>query len=270
MVFDKQDLYATVKWLSIFIIIAFIVLAVLEVRSDAFPVGSSGTTAELAKQQNKHLPQKGVAESYFDVPIEEEGTIFKGLPDYLVKIEEGKLYNEADLGCYDNDDIISEIKGTGQTCKTWAPKVTDIYYKRAPDATVPTTVEAGLNNYFVAGNGQEYSFAEICPETTNQDRPVACVYKKGEKFAKLSDRLGNIIDIVQERQNNRLSNLDSSIRIHTVDSNRLYTKPFVADFLKYENTLGMNTGQPDDSGPFAKLADLDLYGQVRKGQLGNV
>ena len=268
MVFDKQDLYSTVKWLSVFIIIAFIVLAVLEVKSDAFSFGSSGTTAELALAQNKHLPRTGVAESYFDVPIEEEGTIFKGLPDYLVKIEEGQLYNEADLGCYDNDDIISEIKGTGQTCKTWAPKVTDIYYKRAPDATVPTTVDDGLNNYFVAGNGQEYSFSEICPETTNQDRPVACVYKKGDKFAKLSDRLGNIIDIVQERQNNRLSNLDSSIRIHSVDSNRLYTKPFVADFLKYENTLGMNTGQPDDSGPFAKLVDLDLYGQVRKGQLG--
>jgi len=99
---------------------------------------------------------------------------------------------------------------------------------------------------------------------------VACVYKKGEKFAKLSDRLGNIIDIVQERQNNRLSNLDSSIRIHSIDSNRLYTKPFVADFLKYENTLGMNTGQPDSGGPFAKLADIDLYGQIRKGQLGNV
>jgi hypothetical protein len=269
MTFDKQDLYATVKWLSVFIITAFIVLAVLEVRSDAFPANSSGTTAELALAQNKHLP-KSVSETYFDVPIEEEGTIFKGLPDYLVKIEEGQLYNEADLGCYDNDDIIAQIKGEGQTCKTWAPIVTDIYYKREPKATVPTTKETGLNNYFVAGNGQEYSFAEICPETTNQDRPVACVYKKGEKFAKLSDRLGNIIDIVQERQNNRLSNLDSSIRIHTVDSNRLYTKPFVADFLKYENTLGMNTGQPDASGPFAKLADIDLYGQIRKGQLGNV
>jgi hypothetical protein len=267
MTFDKQDLYATVKWLIIIIIIGFVVLAVLEIRSDAFPHSSSGTTAELTKTQNKHRPGTGLSESYFDVPIEDEGTIFKGLDDYLVKIEEGKLYNEADLGCYDNDDIISQIKGAGQTCKTWAPNVTDIYYKRAPGDSVPTE-STKLANYFVAGNGQEYSFAEICPETTNQDRPVACVYKKGEKFAKLSDRLGNIIDIVQERQNNRLSNLDSSIRIHTVDSNRLYNKPFITDFLKYENTLGMNTGQPDDSGPFAKLADLDLYGQIRKGQIG--
>lgn len=264
---NKQDLLTVIKWLIVFIVLGFIILAIFEVKNHAFPT-HSGTTSDLAKHQDKFRPPAG-AESYFDVAIEDEGTIFNGLNDYLEKVEEGKLYNEADLGCYDNDNIIADIKGKGQTCKTWAAQVTDIYYKRPPNAPVPTTTPE-TNNYFVAGNGQEYSFAEICPETANQDRPIACIYKKGDKFSKLSDRLGNIIDIVQERQGNRIGNLDSSIRIHTVDANRLYNKPFVADFLKYENTLGMNTGQPDDYGPFAKLADLDLYSQVRKGQLGSV
>jgi hypothetical protein len=222
---NQSELYNIVKWLIILIVIGFAALLVLEVKAYRFETNKS-----LNKSQNKYT------ETYYDVPIEEEGTIFNGLADYLEKIEEGKLYKESDLGCYDNDNIISEIKGEGQTCKTWAANVTDIYYKRKPNESIPTT-ESGKNNYFVSGDGTEYSFAEICPETSNQDRAISCLYKKGEKFNKLGMHLANVIQEVQDRQNNRIGNIDSSIKIHTGDSNRLHNKPYVTDFLRYENAV---------------------------------
>ncbi len=229
---NQPELYNIVKWLIILILIGFTALLVLEVKAYRFE-----TNETLSRTQNKYTGNTDNRnEPYYDVPIEDEGTLFKGLADYLEKIEEGKLYNETDLGCYDNDNIIAEIKGEGQTCKTWAAKVTDIYYKRKPNEPIPTTTQ-GLNNYFVSGTGTEYSFAEICPETSNQDRAISCMYKKGEKFNKLDLRLANVIQEVQDRQNKRINNIDSNIKIHSTDTNRLFNKPYVTDFLRYERNL---------------------------------
>jgi hypothetical protein len=96
------------------------------------------------------------------------------------------------------------------------------------------------NSSFVTDEGKVYSFAELCPVTTNQDRPLRCLYKNASKYTDLSARVGNVIDNLQNTNNVLLDNIDDSITFHTIDENRLYNSQAVSNYLAYESKMNMN------------------------------
>ena len=231
----------TLNYLAFGIIIGFLVLSYLEIKEYYF----------------SSKPVKNT-EKYQDVPTDLKDNTFSGILDYLKQVEDPKLYVNT-LGCYDNDQMIEDIKGKGQTCKTFAPKVMDIYSKEVPGKQ---STSSEKDNYFLTDDGKVYSFAEICPVTSNQSRPIKCLYDEANKFQKMGVKLGNIIEDTQDKHNNTLNHIDSNLSYHIVDNNRLYNKEHVKDFIGYENYLGMNKDVYRNIND--KINDLSLYGKKVK------
>ena len=243
----------TLSYLALGIVIAFLVLIYLEVREYYF-------SSKNIKNKNHTLTHKQHnKERYQDIITNSKNEKYSGIIDYLEKVEDPKLYVNK-LGCYDNDQIIEEIKGKGETCKSFAPKVMDIYSKEAP--TADSADESAKNNYFLTPDGKVYSFAEICPVTSNQSRPIKCLYDEAEKFHQMGIKLGNIIEDTQDKHDNTLNHLDSNISYHIVDNNRLYNKEHVKDFIGYENYLGMNKDIYRNIND--KINDLSLFSKKVK------
>lgn len=231
----------TLNYLTIGIIIGFLVLSYLEIKEYYF----------------SSKPVKNT-EKYQDVTVGFQDKTFTGILDYLKQVEDPKLYVNT-LGCYDNDQMIEDIKGKGHTCKTFAPNVMDIYSKKVPGKK-PKKSEK--DNYFLSDDGKVYSFAEICPVTSNQSRPIKCLYDEADKFQKMGIKLGNIVEDTQDKHNNTLNHIDSNLSYHIVDNNRLYNKEHVKDFIGYENYLGMNKDVYRNIND--KITDLTLYGKKVK------
>ena len=231
----------TLNYLAIGIIIGFLVLSYLEIKEYYF----------------SSKPVKN-SEKYQDITTDLKDNTFTGILDYLKQVEDPKLYVNT-LGCYDNDQMIEDIKGKGQTCKTFAPKVMDIYSKEVPGKNPK---DSEKDNYFLTDDGKVYSFAEICPVTSNQSRPIKCLYDEADKFQKMGIKLGNIVEDTQDKHNNTLNIIDSNLSYHIVDNNRLYNKEHIKDFIGYENYLGMNKDVYRNIND--KITDLSLYGKKVK------
>ena len=200
-------------------------------------------------------------ESFYSLPVELSYTKFPNIVNYLENAEEISLEKDEQAGCFDNDRLLENIKGDGQTCKSWAPKVKNIYFKKEKGVPVPV---GKLDDYFPSSEGREYSFAELCPVTTNQDLPLNCLYKKSAKFNELSSRVAGVIDKTQAKNSVMLDSLDDAISYHIVDNNRLYNMPHVRDFLVYERGQNMNRGLRNSNEDY--LDDLSIYAKKVKGR----
>ena len=196
-------------------------------------------------------------ESFYNVPIELTDTKFPNILNYLENAEEITLSSDENAGCFDNDKLLESIKGTGETCKSWAPKVRDIYYKKAKGEVVPASK---LDNYFPTGEGKEYSFAEICPVTANQDLPIKCLYKKASQFNELGTKVASVIDNVQAKNAVLMDNLDDAVSYHMVDNNRLYNAQHVREFLLHEKKQNMNRNIRNTTADY--LDDLAIYSNL--------
>lgn len=242
----------TLTYLAIGIILGFIILSYLEIKEYYF-------SAKLLKNKNAKLLNK---ENYNDIPHNLTDNKYSSIFDYLEKVEDPKLYVNT-LGCFDNDQMIEDIKGVGETCKTWVPKVMNIYNKEPPNKNSNNgELAIEKDEYFLSDDGKVYSFAEICPITSNQSRPIKCLYNEANKFQQMGIKLGNIIEDTQDKHETKINQLDSNLGYHIVDNNRLYNKEHIKDFIGYENYLGMNKDVYRNVND--KITDLSLFGQKMK------
>jgi hypothetical protein len=196
-------------------------------------------------------------DKFYNVPYGLEGKTYNNIVDYLEKAEELNFNTDAEIGCFDNDLLVEKIKGSGNTCIKWAPNVIDIRYKPSIGTPVPTNM---VDSSFVTDEGKAYSFAELCPVTTNQDRPLRCLYKTASNYTDLSTRIGNVIDNLQTTNNIILDNIDDSMSFHAIDENRLYNTQAVKDYLKYEQKMNMNKNIRQNIED--NLDDLNLYASM--------
>jgi hypothetical protein len=254
MIENNYNINKVLWYLAIGIFIVFIILIIMEINEYYFSSKELKNTNTIQQLSNTVDDNK---ETYNNVDISSiTNSKYSGILDYLEQVEDPKLYSNT-LGCYDNDQMIEDIKGTGETCKSFAPKVINIYNKEKANNT-----NAENEDYFLADDGKVYSFAEICPVTSNQSRPIKCLYDEANKFQEFSIKLGNIIDDTQDTHDNKLHHIDSNLSYHIVDNNRLYNKEHVKDFIGYENYLGMDKDIYRNIND--KINDLDLYSKKVK------
>lgn len=254
----------TLSYLALAIVVAFIVLIGLEINEYYFSskvLKNTNTDSTFIKSNNKHITSNEkfeevdtIALNNLDISEIESGK-YNSIMDYLEQVEDPKLYIHT-LGCYDNDQMIEDIKGKGETCKTYGQKVINIYNKKKPKKGESNT------DYFLTTDGKVYSFAEICPVTSNQSRPLKCLYDEANKFNEMSIKVGNIIEDIQDKHEHNLNNIDTDMGYHIVDNNRLYNKEHIKDFIGYENYLGMNKDIYRNIND--KINDLSLYSQKVK------
>lgn len=207
-----------------------------------------------AMEYYAEIPSVRAKDKFYNVPYGLEAKQYKNIVDYLENGEELNFNTDAEIGCFDNDLLLEKIKGTGNTCIKWAPKVLDIYYKKQAGITMPQNMS---DSSFVTDDGKSYSFAELCPVTSNQDRPLRCLYKNASQYTDLSTRVGNVIDNLQTSNNVLLDNIDDTLAFHTVDENRLYNSQAITDYLAYERKMDMNKNIRNNIGD--NLDDLALY-----------
>ena len=248
--------------LACFIVLA--ILVILETYSYYFAAAGSARTDKLARSSDWHLgTQNGINEGFDVIDPKDEVAQFPDIIDYIERVEEPQFYNRSSIiGCYDNNDVIARAH-PGNTCKSWFPKVSNIFFKPKTPAEIPLTPDApNANNYFNL-EGQPYSFAELCPETTSQKDPIACLYDRASAFDLMSTKIASINKSVQEKQDQKITNLASDASYHIIDANRTYNLPTVRDFLGYERSLGLGTnihgGTPGD-----QLDDLALYATKKR------
>lgn len=253
---NNYNINKVLWYLAIGIFIVFVILIIMEINEYYFTSKVFKNTNSISQLSTTPDDNK---ETYNDVDLSSiTNSKYSGIVDYLEQVEDPKLYINT-LGCYDNDQMIEDIKGKGQTCKSHAPKVINIYNK---DQSDPSPTDGNDNDYFLADDGNVYSFAEICPVTSNQSRPIKCLYDEANKFQEFSIKLGNIIDDTQDKHDNKLQYIDSNLSYHIVDNNRLYNKEHVKDFIGYENYLGMDKDIYRNIND--KINDLDLYSKKVK------
>jgi len=208
---------SSIKTLAIIILALFIILYILEVKAYYFPNGKFQNT------NSNNLNNKKQREDYINLF---QDTEFNNVFEYLEAADAGYesefKHLDENIGCYDNDTMIEDIKGTGETCKTASLEVQNIYAKD-----------------LIHSNGDKYSFAELCPVTSGQERPIMCLYNKGKQITKATQKLSNLIDNVQLEQDTRLQNISKSMNQHTIDPNRLHNTDHVQAYNKYENDMNM-------------------------------
>lgn len=242
----------TLTYLAVGIILGFVILSYLEIKEYYFTSKALKNKANNTKRQ----------ETYADIPFNLTDNKYSSIFDYLDKVEDPKLYVNT-LGCFDNDQMIEDIKGVGETCKTWAPKVMDIYNKEPPKkTTTDEQLTTEKDEYFLTDDNKIYSFAEICPVTSNQSRPIKCLYEESNKFQKMGIKLGNVIEDTQDKHESKINHLDNTLGYHIVDNNRLHNKEHIKDFIGYENYLGMNKDVYRNIND--KITDLTLFGKKVK------
>lgn len=238
--FTRRELF----YIGVIICILFIVLFAMEYYAEVPILNTNSNQTNTPVSRDK----------FYNVPYGLETKRYKNIVDYLESAEEVNLNTDAEIGCFDNDLLLEKIKGTGNTCIKWAPNVLDIYYKKEAGELMDQTMD---NSSFITDDGKSYSFAELCPVTSNQDRPLRCLYKNASQYTDLSTRVGNVIDNLQTSNNVILDNIDDSIAFHTIDENRLYNSRAIKDYLAYERKMNMNKNLRNNIED--NLDDLALY-----------
>lgn len=238
--FTRRELF----YVGVVIFILFIALFAMEYYAEV-PILNSNPSQTIASV---------IRDKFYNVPYGIEGKRYKNIVDYLEHAEELNFNTDAEIGCFDNDLLLEKIKGTGNTCIKWAPNVLDIYYKKEAGKVIDIAQEQST---FVTDEGKSYSFAELCPVTSNQDRPLRCLYKNASQYTDLGTRVGNVIDNLQTSNNVLLDNIDDSIAFHTIDENRLYNSQAIKDYLGYERKMNMNKNLRNNIED--NMDDLALY-----------
>jgi hypothetical protein len=220
----KKTSLSAIKTLGILIIISFILLFAFEIRSYYFPSGKmdNDTLISLLKEKINSDVNVNNKEDYVNIYHDTE---FEDIFNYLEKNEdyESSFLNKGEsLGCFDNDILIQDIKGKGETCKTVSPSIKNPFEEN-----------------LIHSNGNKYSFANICPVTAGQERPISCLYEQGNHIQKINKKLGNLIDLVQQNHGNRLNNMESSVSNHIVDPKRLHNISHVQEYNTHENNMNM-------------------------------
>jgi hypothetical protein len=256
-------------WLGLACFVVLAILVIIETYSYYFAAAGSVRTTDLAKISDKHLGkenihQNGIGIEGFDViEPKDEVAEFPDIIDYIEKVEEPQFYNRSRIiGCYDNNDIIARAH-PGHTCKSWFPNVSNIFFKPKTLNEIPRKPDApNVNNYFNV-EGKDYSFAELCPETTAQKDPIACLYDRTNVFDLMSTKIASINKTVQEKQDLKITNLASDASYHIIDAGRLYNLPQTRDFVAYERSNGLGTniygGTAGD-----QLNDFELFAKKKK------
>lgn len=229
-----ETIISLIKKIGIIIILLILILFIIE-RTYNYP--------------NKIKENNNSREDYINLY---QDTEFNNIFEYLEAADAGyesKFKNlDENIGCYDNDKLIEDIKGKGETCKTISSNIQNIYATN-----------------LLHSNGNKYSFAELCPETSGQERPILCLYNKGNYINNITQKLSNLINNVQIEQNNRLDNLEKSINTHTIDPNRLYNMEPVKAYNKYENNMNMGIERRYNIGD--QLDDLITYSKRLKSNI---
>jgi len=260
----QTDIKKIVIWLGVACFLVLIILVVMETYTYYFAAAGSAKTANLAQVTDRHLSgsdsanKVGLVEEFDVIDAKDEVKQFPDIIDYIEKVEEPQFYNKSRvIGCYDNNDIISRAR-PGETCKSVYKNVTDIFFKPQNPAQVPINSSSpNYNNYFNV-EGQSYSFAELCPETTGQKDPIACLYDRAQGYNLMSTKIANINDSIQHNLDKKISNMSDDANYHIIDGNRIYNQSQIRDFLGYERSLGLGSailgGTPGD-----QLDNLGLY-----------
>lgn len=179
-----------------------------------------------------------LAREEFEIPIDADIKKYPDINSYLTNVKDKYIYDVAvNVGCFDNDRLMEEIRGPGKTCKSIAPTITDIKYK--PETPNEDDIQGVNPNYFITSDGEIKAYSEICPTTANTENPLRCLHNNVKKLDDIGKKVANVIDHVQKYQDNRLNNIDSIASHHIVDNQRLYNKKHTRDFLDYERALDM-------------------------------
>lgn len=254
----KKSTYSAIKTLGILIVISFIILFIFEVKSYYFPTGRMDNPSLLeALKRNPNFEtsitdinnSNNNKEKYKNILTDDRE--FSDIFKYLEDVDSGyesEFKSELDkddeaLGCFDNDTLLQNMVGSGVTCKVEKNNHFDIHKKTLINPK----------------NDKKYSFAEICPVTSGQERPIMCLYKKGSYVNKINKKIANVIDQVQLNQGNRLNQLENSTSYHISDPNRLFNTGPIKTYNKYENNMDMGFERRYTNED--QLDDLVLYGK---------
>lgn len=298
----QTNLHKIIIWLGLGCFIAVVILTIIETYTYYFAGAGSAKTSILANKSDKHLPNIDLnynSNSYdshdshdnhnshnsnsgsgssnsnsnsgtnksiegFDVlDAKDEVKQYSDIIEYIEQVEEPQFYNKSKvIGCYDNNDIINRAR-PGETCKSWYKKVTDIFFKPQNQTQVPDNPSsANYNNYFNV-DGQAQSFAELCPETTGQKDPIACLYDRAQGYDLMSRKIANINDGIQNNLDTKINNMSNDANYHIIDGNRIYNQSHIRDFLGYERSLGLDVAiHGGTSGD--QLDNLELYARKQR------
>lgn len=141
-----------------------------------------------------------------------------------------------DSNCFDNDRLLSEIKSDPlKTCANHYPLVGDIHYKVKvnDDGTLPEAVNSDdEHNYFYdKKTGNSYSFAELCPITTNQLSSTLCLRRHNNEISDVLFRLNGIVKDTELKHANSLTDVDITIDDYRNDRYRLFNDPHIQDYM---------------------------------------
>lgn len=266
---NNYDITKIIGYLALACVVVIIILFLLETYTYYFASSGGISNSYLEQNSDRHLPGSTVpspssTKEGFDVQdAKDEVKMFPDIIDYIEKVEEPQFYNRSSIiGCYDNNDIIARTH-PGNTCKSWYKNVSNIFFKPQSVNQVPQSpTDDNYNNYFNV-EGKSYSFAELCPETTNQKDPIACLYDRTQAFDLMSNKISKINSDIQTQQDQRLGNLETDASYHIIDGNRIYNQSQVRDFIGYERSLGLGTnilnGTTND-----QLNDISVYAQKQR------
>lgn len=247
---SKSYIIRNLKFIIFVIITLGLILFIFEIQTYYFPLGKLNNSSLLeALKRNPNINtsisndyKNKLKEQYKEVRFDLDKE-YKNIFDYLENSDytEKQFKNkDENIGCFDNNSFIEDIKGIGNSCKTLARTIKDINKKN-----------------LLHSNGNLYSYAEVCPETAGQSRPIMCLYNQGSYIRELNKQVANVIDHVQDNQGIRLNNLDNTISYHIVDNNRLFNMPQVKKFNKYEQDRNMGIERKYTNED--QLDDLILY-----------
>lgn len=258
----RHSTYSAIKTLGILIVISFIVLFMFEVKSYYFPTGvmdnpsllealkrNPNFETSITDSNNNVVDASNNKEKYSNILTDDRE--FRDIFQYLEDVDSGYEADfkteldddEETLGCFDNDKLLQNMVGTGITCKVEKKNHFDIHKK----------------NLVNPKNKKKYSFAEVCPVTSGQERPIMCLYKKGSYVNNINKKMANVIDQVQLNQGNRLNQLENSTSYHISDPNRLFNTGPIKTYNRYESDLDMGIERKYTNED--QLDDLVLYGK---------
>jgi hypothetical protein len=257
----KKSTLSIIKTLFVLIVVSLIILFILEIKAYYFPTGMDNNSLfeALKKNPNYESTIKNNVNANNNLQKKEQygniltdNTDFADIFSYLESEDSGYekkfkteiITDDNTLGCYDNDLLLQNmLNNPSITCKTEKGNYFDIHKK----------------NLIHPKSGNKYSFAEICPVTSGQERPIMCLYNQGTYINNINKKMSNLIDQVQINQGNRLDNVENSMTYHVADPNRLFNIPPVKLYNKHENLLEMGYDRRFSNED--QLDDLVLYGK---------
>lgn len=150
--------------------------------------------------------------------------IYDNINEYLSANLDNKVLKPSSR-CFDNDKLISKIKGKGETCSSVYPDVKNIFYKSTNKLDDP-------DSFYDIENDKQYSFAEICPITSKQSNGLLCLRDQNNYINDKMFRINNVIFDTELNMNNNLDNLTSKLKNYRTDKYRLFNSELIQEYNK--------------------------------------